>query len=71
MITLELLEEFCDSFTHPDFEGGVTSYKLYNTADGFTFIHIIFEYSWNSVRLDLYYEWLNRRRNSKLESIGI
>jgi hypothetical protein len=71
MITLELLQEFSDVYFENYENRRVSSYKLYK-ADGFTFIHIVFEGSWvNFVRLDVYYEWFNGRRDSKLVSIGI
>jgi hypothetical protein len=77
MITINLLQEFSDVyFENYNYNNRrVTSYELHK-SDGFTFIHIIFEDSVTSswvdfVRSENYYEWLNSRRDSKLESIGI
>lgn len=71
MITLELLEEFCNK-NIGSISSKVIFHRLYNTVDGFVFIHIMFnDRRYIDVSLHGYYEWLTGRRNFKLESIGI
>lgn len=71
MITLDLIQEFSDVYFE-NYNGRIVASYNQTYITGFTFIYIVFEDSWvNFVRLDVYYEWLNRRRDSKLEIIGI
>lgn len=73
MITLDLIQEFSDVyFENYNYNRRIVVSYNQTYITGFTFIYIEFEDSWvNFVRLDVYYEWLIGRRDSKLESIGI
>jgi len=65
MITLELLQEFSSSeLVH---KSEFITYKLFHDK----YILIMFDKFTDVVIIYRYYEWLNRRRDYKLESIGI
>ena len=68
MITLELIQEFTNSYSGLRYKSDikVIGYKVYDK-----WIHIMFDDGGETINHLTYYKWLVDYRNRKLESIGI